>query len=54
MFAYVSSTKDFKFSSVSLNLLEAYSEIIEKLCSKSTQLKIALYKREKRWNYFFI
>lgn len=37
-----------KFSSVSLNLLEAYSEVTEKLDSKSTQLKIALYKREKR------
>lgn len=48
MFANVYNTKDFQFSNVSLNLLEMYSEVIEKLDSKSTQLKIALYKREKR------
>jgi len=48
MFANVYNTKDFQFSNVSLNLLETYSEVIEKLDSKSTQLKIALYKREKR------
>lgn len=43
-----------EFSNVSLNLLETYSEVTKKLDSKSIQLKIALYKREKRWNYFFI
>lgn len=48
MFANISNTKDFEFFSVSLNLLETYSEVTEKLDSKSTQLKIALYKREKR------
>ena len=41
---------------VSLNLLETQSEGIAKLASKSTQLKIALYKKGKdnRWDIFYI